>query len=333
MKVLVTGACGYVGSLLVPHLLAAGHVVIGYDTQWFGKGYLPGDNEHLRLIKADIRDLAKLREPLSGTDAVIHLACLSNDVDCQLDEKLSTDINYHAFEPLVLLAKQYGVKRFIYCSSSAAYGTSDALEVTEEHPLAPLTLYSKSKGMCEPLLFRHQSDHFTCVIIRPATVCGPAPRMRFDLTVNIMTQHAVMKGEITVFGGDQKRPSLHVRDMCEVYKLLLTAPRQKIAGQIFNVGKQNMTVLEIAELIQQTVPVYGFAKPPIVVKEHTDNRSYHINSDKIQRVLGYEPQRTVEDAIKDLCVNFKSGWYKDSLTNPVYTNIKQYVDAWNMGKA
>src|SRR3972149_1848764 len=218
MKVVVTGGCGYVGSLLVPHLLAEGHSVRVYDTQWFGDGHLPTSNEHLQLFKADIRDLPAFSEACHGADAVIHLACLSNDYCCQLDEALSTEINYNAFEPLVIEAKKAGVKRFIYCSSSSVYGISDKPDVTEDHPLIPLTLYNKYKGLCEPLLLAHQSDHFTTVIIRPATVCGTDPRQRFDLTVNILTQHAIMKGEMTVFGGGQKRPNLHIKDMCAVYE-------------------------------------------------------------------------------------------------------------------
>lgn len=331
MKVLVTGGAGYVGSLLVPTLFANGHEVTVYDTLWFGDGFLTRDDEH-PIIQADIRDIDKFKEAVKGMDAVIHMACLSNDYCCQLDEKLSTEINYDAFEPLVLAAKEAGIGRFIYCSSSSVYGVSEAPEVTEDHPLIPLTLYNKYKGMCEPLLLKHQSQDFTTVIIRPATVCGYAPRMRFDLTVNIMTMHAVKKGVITVFGGNQKRPNLHIKDMVDVYKLLLKAPKEKVAGQIFNVGRQNMTVLEIAELIREVVKDCGYPEPFMNIQESQDNRSYHINSDKIKNVLGFEPYHTVEDAIMDMCLRFQDGYCKDALTNPIYTNVKQYVDKHNMGK-
>ena len=324
---LVTGGAGYVGSRLILKLFAEGHKVTVYDLCIFGDGYLTRDENH-PLIQADIRDINTFEAACYGQDAVIHLACISNDTSCQLDEKLSTSINYDAFEPLVIAAKKQGVKRFIYCSSSSVYGVSNAPEVTEDHPLVPLTLYNKYKGLCEPLLLKHQSADFTTVIIRPATVCGYAPRMRFDLTVNIMTNHAAKLGKITVFGGQQKRPNLHIDDMCDVYKLLLVAPAHKIAGQTFNVGYANMKVIEIAELVSRVVSMAYRSDIciPIEVQEHTDNRSYHINSDKIKRELGYEPRRTVEQAVLEICNRFQDGYCKDSLTNPIYLNVGQYLE-------
>jgi nucleoside-diphosphate-sugar epimerase len=323
---MVTGGAGYVGSRLVPKLLNEGHDVVVFDQCWFAT---PPMHPNLQVAQHDIRDTEALYRVMRyrGIETVIHLACISNDTSCQLDEKLSTSINYDAFEPLVKTAKKAGVKRFIYCSSSSVYGVSEALDVTEEHPLVPLTLYNKYKGLCEPILFRHMDDSFECVVIRPATVCGYAPRMRFDLTVNIMTNHAAKNGLITVFGGQQKRPNLHIDDMCDVYKLLITAPKEKIQGQIFNVGYANMRVIEIAELVSKTVGDFYNTAISIQVQGNTDNRSYHINSDKIKRVLGYEPQRTVENAITDICARFKDGYMKDSLTNPIYLNIGQYLES------
>lgn len=326
MKVMVTGGMGYVGSWLIPHLLGDGHEVVAYDLGWFGDGFLPRDNDNLRLVFADIRDLPKLEEALRGVEAVIHLACVSNDHSCQLDEALSTSINFDAFEPLVIAAKEAGVRRFIYCSSSSVYGVSDAPDVREDHPLVPLTLYNRYKGMCEPLLFKHQADDFECVVIRPATVCGYAPRQRFDLTVNIITAHAVLKGEITVFGGKQRRPNLHIRDMADCYRMLLGAPAEKIQGQTFNVGRQNMTVGDIALLVRNVVEKEMGIQASIRTTESTDTRSYHVNSDKIRDVLGFVPQYSVEDAIVYLCVRFKQGMWKDALTSPIYTNVKQLVD-------
>ncbi len=310
--------------MLVPWLLADKHEVTVFDMFYFGDGFLPKENANLRLVKGDIRDTVKVHEAMRGHDAVIHLACISNDTSCQLDEALSTSINYHAFEPLVVAAKTAGVRRFIYCSSSSVYGVSDAPEITEDHPLIPLTLYNKYKGMCEPLLFKHQSPDFTCVTIRPATVCGYAPRMRFDLTVNILTNHAVQKGIITVFGGEQKRPNLHIKDMCEVYKLLLKAPDNLIAGETFNVGYRNMKVIDIARMVQGIVSKEMDKPVEIKVTHSTDNRSYHVNSDKIARVLGFKPKHSIESAVLDMCVRFKQGLWKDSLTNPWFTNIVQY---------
>lgn len=333
MKVFVSGACGYVGSLLVPRLLADGHKVVGYDTQWFGDAYLPSDNGSLKLIKGDIRNANQVAAAMYGCDAVIWLACLSNDHSFQLDEKLGEEINITAFEPCVIAAKAAGIQRFIYCSSSSVYGINDAPEVTEDMPLVPVTLYNRSKMECEKLLWPHHDDSFTCVVIRPATVCGYAPRMRFDLTVNIMTRDAVCKGAITVFGGSQKRPNLNIRDMCNIYRQLLTAAPHLIAGQTFNVGRQNMTVLEIAHLISATVEKEMGKPVPINVEGFSDNRSYKINSDKIARVLGFVPQFSVEDAIRDMCVRFKEGYWRDALSNPIYTNVKQYCDKYGMGKA
>ena len=204
-NVLVTGGAGYVGSLLIPQLLDDGYHVTVFDTMYFGNDFLPQDNPNLTLITGDIRETTKLRKAFAGIDIVISLACISNDASFELDEGLSTSINLDAFEPMVTAAKEAGVKRFIYASSSSVYGVSDAPDVTEDHPLVPLTLYNKYKGMCEPLLFKTMSDDFTCVTIRPATICGYAPRQRFDLSVNILTNHAVNKGKITVFGGEQLR--------------------------------------------------------------------------------------------------------------------------------
>ena len=324
-NVLVTGGAGYVGSLLVPQLLELGYRVTAYDMMYFGDDFLPKGNPNLRVVKGDIRDAAKLAVEFKGIEAVINLACISNDASFESNEALSTSINLDAFEPMVVAAKAAGVKRFIYCSSSSVYGVSESPDVTEDHPLVPLTLYNKYKGICEPLLWKHQSKEFVCVTIRPATLCGYAPRQRLDLSVNILTNHAINAGKITVFGGSQKRPNLHVQDMCDLYKLLLEVPDDKIAGQTFNAGVQNLSIMEIAQIakrvVQEEFPEKGDI--PIVTTPTNDIRSYHVNSDKIRRVLGFVPKRSIEDAVRDLCKAFKAGKLPKSMDDTFYFNVRR----------
>ena len=323
--VLITGGAGYVGSLLTPQLLDLGYKVTVYDALFFGDSFLPKNHPQLTIIEGDIRDVAHLARVFKGVDTVISLACISNDASFVLDEALSTSINLEAFEPMVIAAKKAGVKRFIYASSSSVYGVSDKPNVTEDHPLVPLTLYNKYKGMCEPLLFKHMDDNFTCVTIRPATICGYAPRLRLDLSVNILTNHAVTNNKIVVFGGEQLRPNLHVQDMCDLYKLLLTVPKEKIAGEIFNAGYENMSIRDIADVVKRVVEKEFPEKSPLKleVTESNDNRSYHINSDKIKRCLGFVPKRTIEDAVRDLCKAFQSGKIANSMTDDKYYNVKR----------
>ena len=322
-KVLVTGGAGYVGGVMVPYLLAKGYAVTVYDAMFFGGEHL-APHPNLTLIDGDIRDTAKLARAFPGIDVVLHLACISNDPSFELDPKLSESINYDCFEPMVVAAKQAGVRRFVYCSSSSVYGVSDKPEVTEDHPLLPVSLYNKFKGMCEPLLFRHMTPEFECVTIRPATVCGYSPRMRLDLSVNILTNLAVNQGRITVFGGAQLRPNLHIQDMTELYELMIEAPKEKIQGETFNVGAQNLSIARIAEIVRDVVAQEYPEKGPIeiVTTESNDPRSYHINAEKIFRVLGYRPKRTIEDAARDLCRAFKAGLLPNSLTDERYFNVR-----------
>lgn len=309
-RVLVTGGAGYVGSVLVPKLLAAGHAVTVYDLFLFGD-HLP-DEAHVQgeliKVRADIRDESRLRQALRGQAVVIHLACISNDPSFELDPQLSRTINYDSFAPLVTAARSAGVNRFIYASTSSVYGVSDAPDVTEEHRLVPLTDYNKYKGLCEPILLAQQATDFTTVVIRPATICGWSPRLRLDLTVNILTASAVTRGKITVFGGGQKRPNVHIEDMTDLYVRLIDEPPAAIAGQIFNVGYQNHTVTEIAEIVRRVVSREFPDRDLAIETTKTDDlRSYHISSEKIKRVLGFVPQRTVEDAVRDLCRAFRGG--------------------------
>ena len=321
-KVLVTGGAGYVGSVLTPRLLAAGHQVTVYDALFFGCR-LPND-PNLRVVRGDIRDTAKLAALLEGQDAVLHLACISNDASFELDERLSQTINYDCFEPIVVAAKKAGVRRFVYCSSSSVYGVSNSPEVTEDHPLIPLTLYNKFKGMCEPLLWKHMADDFTAVVIRPATICGYSPRTRLDLSVNILTNHAVTKGTITVFGGGQMRPNLHIEDMVDAYQLMLTAPHDKIHGETFNIGFENHSIADLASIVRRVVgeEIPERANVDIVTTPSDDNRSYHVNSDKIRRVLGFRPQRSIEDAVRDLSRAFGNHLLENSFDDDWYYNVR-----------
>jgi nucleoside-diphosphate-sugar epimerase len=321
-NVLVTGGAGYVGHVLTPRLLDEGYNVTVYDQLFFGCR-MP-NSPNLRVVEGDIRDTAKLAEALIGQDAVLHLACISNDASFELDEKLSETINFECFEPMVVAAKKAGVRRFVYASSSSVYGVSDSPNVTEEHPLVPLTLYNKFKGMCEPQLWKHKADDFTCVVIRPATICGYSPRTRLDLSVNILTNHAVNKGEITVFGGNQMRPNLHIEDMVDAYLLMLTAQHEKINGEIFNIGFQNYSITEIANMVKKVVeeemPEKGEIK--IVTTPSNDFRSYHVNSDKVKRVLGFEPKRNIEDAVRDITRAFRNHLLPGSFDDDWYYNVR-----------
>lgn len=322
--VYVTGGGGYVGSALVPALLDKGYEVRVLDLFMYGEDVFDTieDKSKLTLYKGDLRDRELLEKSIPGSDAVIHLACISNDPSYELDPALSKSINYDAFLPLVDVSKDAGVRRFIYASSSSVYGIKDEPEVTEDLPLEPLTDYSKYKAMCEDYLNRQASDDFVATTIRPSTVCGYAPRLRLDLTVNILTNHAINNGLITVFGGQQKRPNLHIKDMVDVYLFMLRQEEGKVQKKIYNVGYENFKVMEIAEKVKATLD----ADVEIKVTPSDDNRSYHVNSDKIRNELGFTPKHTIEEAILDLRDAFEAGLIPDSMDDIKYFNIKLMQD-------
>jgi nucleoside-diphosphate-sugar epimerase len=323
-KVFITGGAGYCGSVLVPFLIQAGHEVTVYDTFWFGAKTLNQDR-NLKIVIGDIRDVSKLKKELPGHEIIIHLACISNDSSFELDEALSTSINLESFEPFVILAKNSGINKFIYASSSSVYGISDKDDVTEDHPLVPLTLYNKFKGQCEPILLEKTSSDFVGIVFRPATVCGYSPRQRLDVSVNIMTNLAINKRKISVFGGLQQRPNLHIQDYAAVVKTLIDAPESKVQGQIFNVGNENLTIDQIALKAKKIVELEFVNSDEIRISHEKSNdaRSYHINSDKIFNVLGFRATKTVDEAILELCKAFKLGLLPNSLTDPKYFNVKQ----------
>tara|TARA_B110001450_G_scaffold20720_1_gene18857 strand:+ start:98 stop:1105 length:1008 start_codon:yes stop_codon:yes gene_type:complete len=324
-SIFITGGAGYVGSRLVPQLLEKGYRVTVYDILYYTKKYLPNENKNLKIIEGDIRDALKLEKACDNHDVFLNLACISNDASFELDEKLSKSVNFDSFEPMVMAAKKSGIKRFIYASSSSVYGLSSEKNVTEDHPLVPLTLYNKFKGLCEPLLLNNTSKNFEGVIFRPATVCGYAPRQRFDLSVNILTSHAINKKEITVFGGKQLRPNLHIKDYCDAVEVLLNSPGEKVNNEIFNIGYQNMSIADISLCVKKVVEeeFKEFLEIPIKTVESNDNRSYHINSDKIFNSLGFKPKLSIEDAVRELCVEFKKDSFEDPLNNELYFNIKR----------
>jgi nucleoside-diphosphate-sugar epimerase len=316
-SVYITGGAGYVGSVLVPKLLGKGYKVSVLDLMIYGDNVLE-DHPNLTKIKGDIRDQELLRKTIPGHDAVIHLACISNDPSFELNPDLGKSINLDSFEPMVKIAKENGVKRFIYASSSSVYGIKEEPNVTEDMALEPLTDYSKFKAMCEEILAPYQSDDFTTVTIRPATVCGYGRRLRLDLSVNILTNLAVNKNEITVFGGTQKRPNIHIEDMTDLYCLLLTLPKEKIAGKIYNAGYENFTIGEIAQMVKNVIG----DQVNIVTTPTNDLRSYHISSEKIKNEIGFEAKHSIEDAVRDLKTAFDAGLIPDSLNNDLYFNVK-----------
>ena len=319
-RVVVTGGAGYVGSALVPKLLDAGFEVTVLDLYLFGDKALARvrGNPHLREVHGDLRNRADIKDALAGATDVIHLACISNDPSFELNPELGKSINYDCFPMLVDESKDAGVSRFIYASSSSVYGLRDEQNVTENLDLRPLTDYSKFKAMCEEVLEAKREAGFTTLTLRPATVCGYSHRLRLDLTVNILTNHAVTNRAIRVFGGGQMRPNIHIDDMTDLYVKILGYDAKKIDGAVFNAGYHNKRVMEIAGSVKSIVG----DDVTINVEPTDDNRSYHISSQKIKDVLGFEATRTIEDAVEDLVRAFGTGQIPDSMTDERYYNIK-----------
>lgn len=317
--VLVTGGAGYAGSRLVPELLAAGYKVRVLDTCWYGVPEVhQGDGlGFFSLVRGDIREEEVVSRAVEGVTDVIHLACISNDPSYDLDPALGRSINLDAFLPLVKTSKDAGVKRFIYASSSSVYGVKDEEKVTEDLILEPLTDYSRFKAECEEILLDEREPGFATTILRPATLCGPAPRQRMDLTVNLLTNHAYNAGAIRVFGGAQYRPNLHIEDMCRAYLEILQQDAEKVDGQVFNVGTDNFTVMEIAEMVRNLIN----KEIDITVEPTHDHRSYRISSERIFMRLGFRPIHSVEDAIQDLLAWFNRGEFPGSMSDSRYFNI------------
>ena len=296
MKLLVTGACGYKGSVLVPKLLNQGHEVIGLDIMWFGNFLKPHPN--LKVIQGDVRDIDAI--DLTGVDAIIHLSSVANDPCGDLDPQLTWEVSALATMQLADKAARVGVKRFIYASSGSVYGIKDEPQVTEDLVLKPLSEYNKTKMVGERVLLSYANDMIV-QIVRPATVCGYSPRMRLDVSVNMLTMQALTKGKITIFGGNQTRPNIHIDDITDLYIFLLGRP--DVTG-IYNAGFENISILEIAQRVVKHVPA------ELIVTASNDPRSYRVNSDKLL-ATGFRPKKTVENAIQEIIAKYRSGELKD----------------------
>lgn len=296
MKILVTGGCGYKGHVLVPKLLQRGHEVIAFDTQWFGN-YLE-KHPALTVVKGDVRAIDTV--PFDGVECIIHLSSIANDPCSELDPQLTWEISALATMQLADKARRLGIQRFIYASSGSVYGVKEEARVTEDLELKPLSEYNKTKMVSERVLLSY-TDDMVVQIVRPATVCGYSPRMRLDVSVNMLTMQALVNGRLTVFGGDQTRPNIHIDDITDVYLHFLDHP--ELAG-VFNAGFENHSILEIAQLVTKHVPA------EIVVSPSNDPRSYRVNSDKLL-ATGFKPTKSVAHAIGELADLFHAGVLKD----------------------
>jgi len=319
-QVLVTGGAGYVGAVLVPKLLDKGYRVKVLDLYIYGEHVLDAvkENPNLEQIKGDIRDRELLERVIPGCDAVIHLACISNDPSFELNPQLGKSINYDAFLELIDVSKRSGVKRFVYASTSSVYGIKEEANVTEDLPLTPVTDYSKYKAMCEEVLLRERQPGFVTLVLRPATVCGYSPRLRLDLIVNILTNHAFNNKKISALGGQQMRPNIHIEDVSDLYVKSMEWPDEAIDGKIFNAGYENHRVIEIAEMVRGVVG----EDTEIITTPTNDARSYHISSEKIRRELGFVPRHSIEEGVRDLVAAFRTGKIPNSMTDIHYYNVK-----------
>jgi nucleoside-diphosphate-sugar epimerase len=323
-NLLITGGSGYVGSRLIFKLLKETELkIVNYDISFFGDSHLP-KNDRFIYYKNDITNSIDFEQAIkeNNIDTVLHLACISNDPTYELNSSLSKKINFDCFEDLVKISKKNNVKKFIYASTCSVYGISDSPNVIETNELKPITDYNKYKALCEPILLKYLDNSFMGIIIRPATVCGFSEKMRFDLTVNILTNYAYNKGYIRVFGGKQSRPNCHIDDMCDLYKKLIHDDITKFNGEIFNVGTENLKIIEVAEKVKSVIEKkLNKNNVEIRVEESADIRSYMINSDKIKNLLGFTFRKTVVDAIEDMCDAFEKNIIKDSFSDE-WSNIK-----------
>ena len=313
-NILITGGSGYVGTRLTYRLLNNKKIkIVNYDISLFGDDHLPSATNY-SYVKEDLRNTEQLEKTIINhqIDTVIHLACISNDPTFELKSDISKQINFDCFEDLVSISKKNSVKKFIYASTCSVYGITDNPNVTEDHPLLPMTDYNKYKADCEPILSKYLDNKFQGLTIRPATVCGFSEKMRFDLTVNILTNFAYNRGFIKVLGGQQTRPNIHLEDMCDLYEYLTKVSFDKINKKIYNAGVENLKIIEIANIIKDIFQKKLNKNIEIRIEPSNDKRSYNINSDKIKKELGFEFKRNVSNAVNDLIDNFTNGNLKNT---------------------
>jgi nucleoside-diphosphate-sugar epimerase len=321
--VLVSGGGGFVGTVLTDRLLALGHEVRVLDTFWFGD--FLGERERLTKITGDMRDPRAVNAALEGVQTVIQLACLSNDPTSDLDPDLTKSINFDACRDIIHAARRKGVRRFIYASSASVYGVRDEPNIVEDMRLEPITLYSRYKAEIEDELFAIDDPGFTTVAVRNSTVSGFSPRMRLDLIISIFVRAALRKKLITIEGGNQLRPLIHMQDLVDFYVLLLNADHASIHRQAFNVSSDNYKVIDVAKMVQERIPCeFAFAG-------FTDPRSYHVDTGKVERMLGYKPSRTIESAIDEVAAALIDGRIDDD--DPRCYNIRHMKTLVESGAA
>jgi nucleoside-diphosphate-sugar epimerase len=307
-QLLVTGGCGYVGSRLTQALLARGHAVTVLDTMWFGN-FLP-PHPRLTLLLHDMRKIDAV--DLSGFDTIFHLANIANDPAVELNPYASWDVNVLATMRLADRAARQGVKQIVFASSGSVYGVTPEPRVTEEMDLNPISEYNKTKMVAERVILSYGTS-LVATIIRPATVCGPSPRMRLDLTVNLLTMQALTNGAMTVLGGGQIRPNIHIDDLVEVY---LFALDHRLAG-VYNAGFENLSILEIAQRIASRVPA------EVQILPSNDPRSYRQCSDRLV-AAGFAPTRNVAAAVDELAMLYAAGQLRDEPWSHNVSWMKQH---------
>jgi len=291
MKILITGGCGFTGTILTNDLIKLGHKVKVIDTQWFGCNLKK--NKNLEIIKKDIRNIKK--NDIKNSDVIVHLANIPNDLSVELNPNLSWDVNVIAIKKLIELSIECKVKKFIYASSGSVYGIKKEKKVTEDLSLKPISVYNKTKMIAERVLMSY-SDKIKIFCIRPATVCGYSPRMRADVSVNMFIYQALKNKRLTIFGGQQIRPNITIKDLSNVYKHFIF---KKLKPGFYNAGFENLKILNIAEKVKKFIDC-----KIIIKKNNNDPRSYRQNSDKLIKT-GFKVKYKIDDAIKDIIEMYK----------------------------